>query len=218
MIGFIGGTGPEGKGLALRMAMAGENIIIGSREQEKGKLSADSLTNLVGQNQNTGHISGGSNKSAAQKSDVVFIAVPYPGHKKTLTDLKDHLHGKIIINVVVPLSFNKGRAISQIVPEGSVAEQSQEILKDSPVVGAFHNISAEDLLIPNKSIDSDVIVCSDDKPSQKYVMDLAQKIKGLRAIDGGVLSNSRYVEDFTAILININKIYKTHSSIKITGL
>ena len=119
---------------------------------------------------------------------------------------------------MAPLTFSKGRISSTPVEEGSAAVQAQQILPNSRVVGAFHNISATDLLVPGKPIDSDVIVCSDDAEAKKYVINLSEKIEGIRGIDGGRLENSKYSEELTALLLNINKIYKAHSSIRITGI
>ena len=216
MISIIGGTGPEGKGLGLRLAMAGEKVFIGSREEPKGQEVAQQIKKIEGVRNIT--VEGGSNFNAAKMGDIIIISTPYSGHKQTLMDYASLLKDKIIIDVVVPLSFSKGKISTLPILEGSVAEEAQEILKESSVVGAFHNVSAEDLLIPNKKMDCDVIVCSNNQDSKKTVIQLTEKILGLRGIDGGGLHNSKYVEDFTALLININKIYKTHSSIKISGI
>jgi len=216
MISIIGGTGPEGKGLGLRLAMAGEKVFIGSREEPKGQEVAQQIKEIEGDRNIT--VEGGSNLNAAKMGDIIIISTPYSGHKQTLMDYASLLKDKIIIDVVVPLSFSKGKISTLPISEGSVAEEAQEILKESSVVGAFHNVSAEDLLIPNKKMDCDVIVCSNNQDSKKTVIQLTEKILGLRGIDGGGLHNSKYVEDFTALLININKIYKTHSSIKISGI
>tara|TARA_Y100000748_G_C15295356_1_gene410144 strand:- start:35 stop:685 length:651 start_codon:yes stop_codon:yes gene_type:complete len=216
MISIIGGTGPEGKGLGLRLAMAGEKVFIGSREEPKGQEVAQQIKEIEGVRNIT--VEGGSNFNAAKMGDIIIISTPYSGHKQTLMDYASLLKDKIIIDVVVPLSFSKGKISTLPILEGSVAEEAQEILKESSVVGAFHNVSAEDLLIPNKKMDCDVIVCSNNQDSKKTVIQLTEKILGLRGIDGGGLHNSKYVEDFTALLININKIYKTHSSIKISGI
>ena len=216
MISIIGGTGPEGKGLGLRLAMAGEKVFIGSREEPKGQEVAQQIKEIEGVRNIT--VEGGSNFNAAKMGDIIIISTPYSGHKQTLMDYASLLKDKIIIDVVVPLSFSKGKISTLPISEGSVAEEAQEILKESSVVGAFHNVSAEDLLIPNKKMDCDVIVCSNNQDSKKTVIQLTEKILGLRGIDGGGLHNSKYVEDFTALLININKIYKTHSSIKISGI
>ena len=216
MISIIGGTGPEGKGLGLSLAMAGEKVFIGSREEPKGQEVAQQIKEIEGVRNIT--VEGGSNLNAAKMGDIIIISTPYSGHKQTLMDYASLLKDKIIIDVVVPLSFSKGKISTLPISEGSEAEEAQEILKESSVVGAFHNVSAEDLLIPNKKMDCDVIVCSNNQDSKKTVIQLTEKILGLRGIDGGGLHNSKYVEDFTALLININKIYKTHSSIKISGI
>ena len=210
MISFIGGTGPEGRGLALRFALAEEEIFIGSREKTRGIETAKKIDEYC-----PGHIKGGSNEEAAYEADIVVIATPYDAQKNILKNLKASLDNKLIINVIAPLSFNKGKISSIRVPEGSAALECQNLLPDSSVISAFNNISAQDLLKKDKKIDCDVIVCGNDTDSKKTVMDLAEKIHSIRAIDGGPLENSRYVEDLTALLLNINKIYKWHSSIKI---
>ena len=214
MIGFIGGTGPEGKGLALRFAMAGDRVAIGSRDAQRAQDAADEVRKLqVGLS-----VSGGLNEQVADESDIVFIAVPYSGHRPTLESLGDRLDGKLVVDVVAPLRFSRGVASAVEVEEGSAAQQAQILLPNSKVVGAFHNLSAEDLMRPNVAIVSDVIVCTDDKEAKTRVMELAESISAVRAVDGGGLQNSRYVEELTALLININRIYKAHSTIKIVGI
>ena len=214
MIGFIGGTGPEGKGLALRFAMAGERVAIGSRDAQRAQDAAHEVRELqVGLS-----VSGGLNEQVADESAIVFIAVPYSGHRPTLKALGDRLDGKLVVDVVAPLRFSRGVASAVEVEEGSAAQQAQVLLPNSKVVGAFHNLSAEDLMRPNVAIVSDVIVCADDKNAKSRVMELAGTINAVRAVDGGGLQNSRYVEELTALLININRIYKAHSTIKIVGI
>ena len=214
MIGFIGGTGPEGKGLALRFAMAGERVAIGSRDAQR----AQDAAHEVGELQVGLSVTGGLNEQVADESDIVFIAVPYSGHRPTLESLGDRLDGKLVVDVVAPLRFSRGVASAVEVEEGSAAQQAQILLPNSKVVGAFHNLSAEDLMRPNVAIVSDVIVCADDKEAKIRVMELAESIEAVRAVDGGGLQNSRYVEELTALLININRIYKAHSTIKIVGI
>ena len=214
MIGFIGGTGPEGKGLALRFAMSGEQVMIGSRDAERAQNAAAEVSALWSDLT----VSGGMNDEVASVSDVVFIAVPYAGHRPTLESLRDELDGKLVVDVVAPLSFSRGVASAVAVEEGSAAQQAQAILPNSRVVGAFHNLSAEELLKPQVAIDSDVVVCAGDSEAKARVMELAETIRGVRAVDGGGLANSRYVEELTALLININRIYKAHSAVRITGI
>ncbi len=214
MIGFIGGTGPEGKGLSLRFAMAGEAVAIGSRDAQRAQHAADEVEAL----KEGLRVTGGLNDEVATESDIVFIAVPYSGHRPTLESLRDRMEGKLVVDVVAPLRFSRGVASAVEVEEGSAAQQAQILLPNSTVVGAFHNLSAEDLLQPDVAIESDVIVCADDKDAKANVMKLAETINAVRAVDGGGLQNSRYVEELTALLININRIYKAHSTIKIVGI
>jgi hypothetical protein len=214
MIGFIGGTGPEGRGLALRFALAGEKVLIGSRDAGRAKEAAESLANDAP----AGSVGGKSNEDVAQVSDMVFIAVPYTAQRPTLEGLKTQLDGKLIVNVIAPLAFEKGRASAVRVDAGSAAEEAKEILPTSQMVAAFHNISAQELLVPDLSLETDVIVCSDDAEAKQKVMVLAETIAGVRAVDGGGLANARYTEDLTALLLNINRIYKAHSMIKIVGI
>ena len=214
MLGFIGGTGPEGRGLALRFAMAGEKVIIGSRDEDRAREAAKSVSGSAP----SGSVIAGLNPDAADEADIVFVCVPYAAHRATLSPMKRQLAGKIVVDVVAPVTFSKGRAGAIPVDEGSVALQAQAILADSSVVAAFQTVSAPDLLVPDKSIDADVVVCADEPDAKETVMRLAEKIKGVRAVNGGGLENARYVEDFVALLININRIYKAHSSIKIVGI
>ena len=214
MIGFLGGTGPEGRGLALRFALAGESVIIGSRSGDR----ADEAAKSVARHAPEGAVRGGLNLEAATQGDIVFVAVPYAGHRATLDSLRGALEGKVVVDVVAPLEFRGGRASALRVDEGSVALEAQAVLSGSIVVGAFQNISADDLLAPERTIDSDVIVCADDADARERVIGLANLIDGVRGVDGGGLQNARYVEDFTAMLLNINRIYGAHSTIKIVGI
>ncbi len=214
MIGFVGGTGPEGRGLALRFSMAGEDILIGSRDPARAVQAAADVQAEVG----NGSVSGTSNAEAAQRSDTIFVAVPYTAQRDTLTALKDSLDGKVVVSVVAPLAFKKGVASALPVAEGSAALETQAVLPGSTVAAAFQTVSAHDLLEANKPLDSDVIVCSDDKAARELVMGLADKISGVRAIDGGGLANAGYVESLTPLLLNLNRRYKARSAIRITGI
>jgi NADPH-dependent F420 reductase len=214
MLGFIGGTGPEGRGLALRFALAGERVMIGSRQEERALQAAESLWSLI----DPARVQWGVNRETAQESDIVFVAVPYSGHRATLEPLAAELTGKIVVDVVAPLAVRRGRAKAVPVEEGSAALQAQSVLPDARVVAAFQTVSAQELLVPDRAIDSDVVVCSEDAEARETVMGLAEKIQGVRAVNGGGLENARYVEDFTALLLNLNRIYKAHSTIKIGGI
>ena len=214
MIGFLGGTGPEGRGLGLRFAMAGQEVLIGSRDPGRAQAAAQEILALAPGTR----VTGVGNLEAARRGDVVFITVPYAAHQETLATLTEELSGKIVVDVVAPLVFSRGRAQAVPVTEGSAAQQAQALLPQARVVGAFHNISAEDLLTPEKTIDCDVVVCSDDGEAKTQVMALAELIRGVRAVDGNGLECSRYLEELTALLLNINRIYKGHSMVKIVGI
>ena len=217
MLGFIGGTGPEGKGLALRFAISGIEVFIGSREKQRGIEAAENLVSKYSEIDST-LVKGGTNEKAASDCEIAVICTPYAGHKGTLENLKQNLAGKIVVDVVAPLSFQKGSISAIEVEDGSAAEEAQLLLPESNIVGAFQNVSAEDLLIPSKQVTCDVIVCSNNQTAKEQVMLLGERIPGIRSLDGGNLENSKYVEQLTALLININKIYKSHSSIKIVGI
>ena len=215
MLAFLGGTGPEGKGLALRLAAAGEHVIIGSRDAGRAANAAEELLQLApGTN-----ISGAENAQAAAQADVVFLAFPYEGQRATLEQLQGALAGKVVVDVIAPMSFQRGRGASAVeVEAGSAAQEAQELLPDSLVVSAFQNISAEELQQPDTVMDGDVIVCSDHAEAKSLVMGLVSKIPGLRPVDCGGLANSKYVEQITPMLVNINRIYKIHAGIKIVGI
>ena len=213
-LAFIGGTGPEGLGLAIRFAAAGDEVIIGSRRQERADEAAEKIKEAVPQ----AKVRGMENKPAVEAAEIAFITVPFDGQVATCAELKDALAGKIVVDTVVPLTFEKGKAGALLVEEGSAAEQAQSILTKSKVVGAFQNLSAPELMKLDQEIPADVVVTGDDMEAKQTVMELAAKIKGLRAIDGGSLASSRFVEEITALLVNINKIYKAHSMIKIVGV
>ena len=215
MLAILGGTGPEGKGLALRLAIAGETPIIGSRDASRGAAAAQELSQLA----SNVDIRGSDNSGAVLQADVVFLAFPYEGQRPVLEDLGPALKGKIVVSVIAPMKFERGKGASAVeVGAGSAAQEAQDMLPESQVVAAFQNASAEELLEPNITMEGDVVVCSDHSAAKKIVMDLAAQIKDLRGVDGGSLANAKYVEQITPLLVNINRIYKTHSSIKIVGI
>ena len=218
-IAIIGGTGPQGRGLAFQWAKAGETVIIGSRDDNRADTTAQELAQNIGSG---AKISGTENSAACAATDVYVLTVPFDGQAELLKQLKPAMKaGSILIDATVPLAATVGGRATRVlgVWQGSAAQQSAELVpKGVTVVGAFHNISAE-LLSGNADIDCDVIVCSDDENARKIASDLAEKIPGVRAIDGGKLENARIVEQITALLITLNIRHKVHSAgIRITGL
>jgi NADPH-dependent F420 reductase len=215
MLGFIGGTGPEGLGLATRYAIAGESVFIGSRSQERGEEAAAKLRELVP----GASVQGGDNAACASAADVLFLTIPYEGQRDTLEALKDRMSGKIIVNVIAPMRFEKGvGAIGVIVGAGSAAEESAALLPESRVTSAFQNLSARELQETGHALDMDILVCSGDEDARSLVLGLVEKIPGLRGLNAGPLSNSRYVEQITPLLVNLNRLHKTQTGIRITGL
>lgn len=213
-ISILGGTGPEGRGIAVRLAMAGHAVCLGSRDETRAIDVAIDLSSAVGI-----HVIGLDNKEAAKDGDVIFLTVPYEAQADLLSSVKEELQGKIVVNVIAPMEFIKGVGAQAIdVESGSAAEECRDLVLESKVVSAFQNVSAEDLENPDLRLDEDVIVCSDEPDAKDTVMDLVRSIDDLRPVDGGALSNSKYVEQITPLLVNINRIYKIHAGIKIVGI
>jgi NADPH-dependent F420 reductase len=217
-IAIIGGTGPAGMGLALRWARAGETIIIGSRNAQRAQQAAAEIQQKAGRN---AEVSGLENSAACAVADILMLTVPFEGQAALLKQLKPAISaGSILIDATVPLAASVGGRASRTlgVWQGSAAEQTAELVPEGvSVVAAFHNLSAE-LLAGDAPLDCDVIVCSDDPDAAQLTRDLAAKIPGVRAINGGKLENARIVEHVTALLIGLNIRHKGHAGIRITGL
>jgi 8-hydroxy-5-deazaflavin:NADPH oxidoreductase len=214
-LAFIGGTGPEGLGLAMRMALAGHEVAIGSRSRERGEEGARQVREAVP----AATATGGENSEVLRDADVVFLTFPYSGQQPTLAALGTALEGKIVCDVVAPLEFVKGvGAVGTNVPGNSAAEEAAAQLPGARVVSAFQNMSAEKLMELDHEVVADVLVCGRDAEAKQVIIDLANQIKGVRGVDAGGLSNSRYVELLTSLLINLNRKHKTQTSIKIVGI
>ena len=226
-VAVIGGTGPQGKGLGYRFARGGHNVVLGSRAAEKGEAVAaevrerlDGTTGAgpVGPVGSVGSVGGASNADAVAQCDVVLLAVPYDGHDELVASLP--LAGKTVISCVNPLAFDKRGAHGKIIKngEGSAAESAQQLAPEATVVGAFHNVSAVGLWEEPGFLDEDVIVVGDVVEAKEVAMALAESVTGRVGIDGGKLRLARQLEPFTAVLISINRKYKVHSGLRITGL
>jgi 8-hydroxy-5-deazaflavin:NADPH oxidoreductase len=217
-IAIIGGTGPAGMGLALRWARAGETIIIGSRDMERARKAAAAVQQRIGPH---AKVSGMENSAACAAADILMLTVPFEGQASLIKKLKSVMtDGSILIDATVPLAASVGGRASRTLGiwQGSAAQQAAELVPDEvSVVAAFHNLSA-DLMGGDDPLDCDVIVCSDDPDAAQLTRELAVKIPGVRAIDGGKLENARIVEQITALLIGINFRHKALSGIRITGL
>lgn len=209
-LGILGGTGPQGRGLALRWAAAGIPTTIGSRDAARAEQVAAEL----------GHgLRGAANTDCAKGADVVVVTVPWDAHEPTLTDLEPQLRDKIVVDSVNPLGFDKQGPYPLDVAEGSAAQQAQALLPRSTVVAAFHHVSAvslSDLSIEDLGLD--VLVLGEDRDANSTVIDLVDVVPGMRGIYGGRLRNAHQVEALTANLIAINRRYKAHAGLRITDV
>ena len=189
--------------------------MIGSRDEARAVEAAAEVNDLLGKQVAI----GANNMQTAEESDIVFVTVPYSAQAMLLGDVGQYLKSKIVIDVIAPMSFVRGVGAQAInIENGSAAEEAQELVPESFVVSAFQNVSAAELVLPNIPMIGDVLVCGDDKDSKQRVMELVCLIDKLKPVDGGMLFNSKYVEQITPLLVNINRLYKTHSGIHITGL
>ena len=213
-VAVLGGTGPQGRGLARRFAAAGLAVVIGSRSAERAGETAAELATATG-----GSVTGADNAGAAEVGDIVVVAVPWDGHGELLASLATQLAGKVVVDCVNPLGFDKQGAYALQVEEGSAAQQAAALLPDSTVIGAFHNVSAVLLDDPDvDEVDTDVLVLGDVREATDLVQALAGTIPGVRGVFGGRLRNAHQVEAFTANLISINRRYKAHSGLRVTDV
>jgi len=217
-IAVLGGTGPEGFGLALRWAQAGETVIIGSRDAQRAQSAADKIRQRAG---SSAKVSGAENVAACAAADLLVLTIPFESHATVLKQLKPALRpGSIVVDATVPLAASVGGRASRTlgVWQGSAAQETAELVPQGvAVVAAFQNVGSE-MLNAEGAVDCDVIVCSDDAEASRTVRSLAIRIPGVRAIDGGKLENARVLEQITALMIGLNIRHKGHSGIRITGL
>jgi len=224
-IAIIGGTGPEGSGLALRWAQAGETLVIGSRDPQRASDAASKIREQVrgaaGVASREVNVSGAENQAACESAEIIVLTVPFEAQAETLKHIKPALRpGQVLVDTTVPLAASVGGRPTRTIGvwQGSAAQQAAELVPEGvSVVAAFHNVSAE-VLHREGPLDCDVIVCSDDKQAAHRIRALARKIPGVRTVDGGKLENARIVEQITALLIGFNIRSKGHSGLRITGL
>lgn len=210
VVGVLGGTGDQGRGLAYRLAKAGQKVIIGSRAADRARTAAEELG--LG-------IEGADNAECARRSDVVIVAVPWDGHAKTLQSLRADLVGKLVIDCVNPLGFDKQGAYALKPEEGSAAQQAAALLPESRVTAAFHHLSAVLLSDPEiAEIDTDVMVLGEKRADTDIVQALAGRIPGMRGVFAGRLRNAHQVESLVANLISVNRRYKAHAGLRVTDV
>jgi NADPH-dependent F420 reductase len=214
VIGIVGGTGPEGIGLAVRWAVAHETIGIGSRSPERAMEAAHRIRCLVP----GAAIEAADNLEIVGRATVIVVAIPFGALESTLAPVATALRRKLVISVVAAVEWVDGRPKPIAATEGSVALKVQALLPGARVTSGFHTLSAELLADPGVELNEDCLVCGDDTEDRRTVMNLARKIQGVRAISGGRLENSFYPEVLVGLLATINRIHKVHSGLRLTGL
>jgi len=213
-VAVIGGTGKEGTGLAMRWALNGYRVIIGSRDAERAQSHAAELNARLGADV----LVGMANPDATTEANVVVLTVPYSAHTGTLESIKAQLDGKILLDITVPLQPPKVRTVH--LPEaGSAAQEAKAIVGDTVrVVSAFQNVTHEKLQDLDRTIECDVLMTGDDAEAKNEVAKLIEAA-GMRAVDAGSLANAVAAEALTAVLLYINKKYGVKGAgIRITGI
>lgn len=220
-IAVLGGTGDQGLGLALRLALAGEEIIIGSRDAEKAVSAAQKVLEIAGRDDLK--VKGATNAEAAEEAEVAILTVPLQAQMATLGSVKEAIKGKVLIDATVPIDSCLGGSAVRYIDlwDGSAAERAARFLEDqgTKVAAAFNNISASALLDITGPVDCDCLIASDHTDALDLASELAEKIDGVRAIDCGGLENARVIEKITPLLINLNiKNRIRNAGIRITNL
>jgi 8-hydroxy-5-deazaflavin:NADPH oxidoreductase len=214
-LAFLGGTGPEGLGLALRLAAAGEPVVIGSRVAERARRAADTIRAALPRAEVQGH----ANPEALERADRIVLTFPFEGLAAFLGVSAAALDRKLVIDVIVPLRFRAGFfELAPVDGAASVGELIQRAAPAARVVSAFKNLSAEKLGDLASPLAGDVLVCGNDPSAREEVAGLVRRIPGLRAVDAGGIENARYVEAITALLLNLNRRHRARTSIAILGL
>ena len=214
-IAVVGGTGPQGKGLAYRWARHGHRVVLGSRDAGRAQAAATEISERLPD----ADVSGATNADAVAGADVVVLAVPYDGHDELVTSLAEQLAGKVVVSCVNPLGFDKRGPYGLDVPGGSAAETAAALVPEARLVGAFHHVSAVSLWGEEEYLDhEDVLVCGDDADAKQVAVELARAVVSRDGVDAGKLRIARQLEPWTAVLISINKRYKTRSGTRISGL
>lgn len=212
-LGFLGGTGPLGRGLAMRFAQAGHRVLIGSRDEERARQAARRVAEVAGATA----VEGADNHRACADADIVFVTVPYGAQRPTLEAAADAIGDKLVVNCVNALAFDGDGPHPAPVGSGSSAQECQELLPAATVASAFHHVPAPRLM-DAETVPVDVLVCADDPGARARVAALAGEIPGLTGVEAGPLRLSGAVEDMTAVLLWVNRRYKAHTGLRIEGL
>ena len=217
-IAFLGGTGSEGLGLALRFALAGEDVIIGSRQAERAERGAETLRTRLHSAGTAAAVSGRDNAAAVAAAEIVALTLPFQGVEPLLGEMAPALSGKIILDVVNRVVLRDGLFRIIPVPAGSAGELIQALVPRAQVVSGFKNLSAKELLGVNHPLQGDVLLCSDAPAATKYFVSLIRRIPTLRAVDAGALANAQHLESITVLLLNLNRRYRAITSVQVLGI
>ena len=214
-IGIIGGTGPAGRGLALRAAMVGMSVVIGSRHAERASEVAADVASRTGAG--AGAITGAANEDVCG-ADLVVVATPWEGTIATVSPLAEALSGRVVVSMVNALAKEGRSFLALVPPRGSMAGAVQAALPSSLVSAAFHHLPASQMERPEAAVEADVLVCSDHPAATAATIALVDRIGGLRGVDAGDLAQAAAIEAFTAVLITVNIRNRAHAAIRLTGM
>ncbi len=214
-IGILGGTGPAGRGLAVRLAAAGDGVVIGSRDAARAAGVASGLVDSWRDRDLA--ISGASNEEAAS-AELVVVGTPWEGLVATVTPLAAALSGKVVVSMVNALVKEGKEFLALMPPRGSMAATLQAVLPEALVSASFHHLPASEMERLTTPMDADVLVCSDHTEATAATVALVDRIEGLRGIDAGSLSQAAAIEALTAVLITVNIRHKVHAAVRLTGL
>jgi NADPH-dependent F420 reductase len=211
-VGILGGTGPAGRGVAIRLASAGYDVVIGSRDETRAQETATAMTT-----RGDGSVRGASNDGAAE-CDLVVVATPWDSAVATVSALKASLANKTVISMVNALAREGKELVPIYPPRGSMAAQLAFALPESVIVGAFHHLPASEMENLDSGLDADVIIFSDDGAARDDVATVVNEMPGLHAVIAGSMSLASAIEAFTAVCISVNIRHKAHSYVKLAGL
>lgn len=215
VLAILGGTGPQGRGLAARWALAGHPVLIGSRSADRADEAATRIRDRI---DGQGDVRGDTNLAVCDEADIVVVAVPYDAQATLLPDVREAIGTKLVVNVVNPMTFDDLGPVAVPVEAGSAAEECAELLPDATIVSAFHDVPARRLWNVGEPVECDVLICGDDQRANHRVAHLAAEIPGMWGVDCGPLRNSQHVENMTPVLLWINRYYRIHAGLKIDGI
>lgn len=219
VLGIIGGTGPQGRGLAARWSLAGHTVLLGSRSRERGEQAAAEVRDhVLGHGAEEADVIGRTNREVAERAEVVVVAVPYPAQRELLPALEDAVGDKVVVNVVNPMVFDDVGPRAVRVEAGSAAEENQQLWPGARVASAFHDVSSRRLWRLDEPIETHVLVCGDDRDATHRVAHLAAHIDGMWAVYCGPLRMSEYIENLTPLILFINRYYRIQGGILIDGI